>query len=68
MSPSDRVVQLYPHVPSSLFVAFYDSQGHGGNILAPSTRGTVGEWAYRIIIFKFKAVDFNLESIFYIEQ
>jgi hypothetical protein len=27
MSPSDRVAQLYPQAPVSLFVAFYDSQG-----------------------------------------
>jgi hypothetical protein len=33
MSPSDRVAQLYPQVPSSLFVAFYDSQGYGEGIL-----------------------------------
>jgi hypothetical protein len=25
--PSDRVVQLYPQAPGSLFVAFYDWQG-----------------------------------------
>jgi hypothetical protein len=34
MSPSDnRVVQLYPQAPGSLFIAFYDSQGCGGGIL-----------------------------------
>jgi hypothetical protein len=33
MSPSDRVAQLYPQAPVSLFVAFYDSQGYGGGIL-----------------------------------
>jgi hypothetical protein len=33
MSPSDRVAQLYPQAPGSLFVAFYDSQGYGGAIL-----------------------------------
>jgi hypothetical protein len=32
-SPSDRVAQLYAKAPSSLFVAFYDSQGYGGGIL-----------------------------------
>jgi hypothetical protein len=26
MSPSDRVAQLYPQAPGSLFVAFYVSQ------------------------------------------
>jgi hypothetical protein len=30
MSPSDRMAQLYPQAPGSLFVAFYDSQGEGG--------------------------------------
>jgi hypothetical protein len=30
MSPSDRVAQLYPQAPGSLFVAFYDWQGYGG--------------------------------------
>jgi hypothetical protein len=33
MSPSDRVAQLYPQAPGSLFIAFYDSQGDGGGIL-----------------------------------
>jgi hypothetical protein len=33
MSPSDRVAQLYPQAPGSLFVAFYDSQVYGGGIL-----------------------------------
>jgi hypothetical protein len=30
---SDRVTQLYPQAPGSLFFAFYDSQGDGGGIL-----------------------------------
>jgi hypothetical protein len=30
---SDRVAQLYLHAPSSLFVAFYCSQGYGGGTL-----------------------------------
>jgi hypothetical protein len=33
MSLSDRMVQLYPQAPGSLFVAFHDSQGYGGGIL-----------------------------------
>jgi hypothetical protein len=33
-SPSERVAQLYPPAPSSLFVAFYDSQGYVGAILS----------------------------------
>jgi hypothetical protein len=33
MSPSDRMTQLYPQALGSLSVAFYDSQGYGGNIL-----------------------------------
>jgi hypothetical protein len=34
MSPSDRVVQVYPLPPTtgSILVAFYYSQGYGGNI------------------------------------
>jgi hypothetical protein len=33
MSPSDRVAQLFPQAPGSLFIAFYDSQDYGGGIL-----------------------------------
>jgi hypothetical protein len=33
MSRSDRVAQLYPQALGSLFVASYDSQGYGGDIL-----------------------------------
>jgi hypothetical protein len=33
ISPSDRVAQLYPQAPCSLFVAFCDSQSCGGGIL-----------------------------------
>jgi hypothetical protein len=33
MSPSDRVAQLYPQAPGSLFIVFDDSQGYGGGIL-----------------------------------
>jgi hypothetical protein len=33
ISPRNRVAQLYPQAPGSLFVAFYDSQGYGGGIL-----------------------------------
>jgi hypothetical protein len=33
MSCSDRVAQLYPQAPGSLFVAFYYSQNYGGCIL-----------------------------------
>jgi hypothetical protein len=33
MSPSDRVAQLYPQAPGSLFVVLYDSQGYCGGIL-----------------------------------
>jgi hypothetical protein len=39
MCPSDRVAQLYPQAPGSLFVAFYDSQGYGGGILTPLHTG-----------------------------
>jgi MFS superfamily sulfate permease-like transporter len=33
MPPIDRMSQLYPQTPNSLFVAFYDSQGYDGGIL-----------------------------------
>jgi hypothetical protein len=32
ISPRNRVSQLYPQAPGSLFVASYDSQGYGGCI------------------------------------
>jgi hypothetical protein len=32
LSPRNRVAQLYPQAPGSLFVASYDSQGYGGGI------------------------------------
>jgi hypothetical protein len=32
MSPRDRVTQLYPQSPGSLFVVSYDSQDYGGGI------------------------------------
>jgi hypothetical protein len=33
MSPSDKMVWLYPQAPGSLFVALYDPQGCGGGFL-----------------------------------
>jgi hypothetical protein len=39
MSPSDRMAQLYPQAPGSLFVSFYDSQAHGGVILTSLQTG-----------------------------
>jgi hypothetical protein len=33
MFPSDRVAQLYPHAPDSVFDAFYESKGYGVGIL-----------------------------------
>jgi hypothetical protein len=39
MYPSDKVVQLYPQALGSLFVAFYDSQGYGGGVLARLHKG-----------------------------
>jgi hypothetical protein len=33
MPPSDRVAQLYPQAPGSLFVVFKNSQRYGGGIL-----------------------------------
>jgi hypothetical protein len=42
--PSDRVVQLYPLAPGSLFIAFYNnSQGHGGDILTTLHGGEINE-------------------------
>jgi hypothetical protein len=35
ISPSDGVAQVYPQAAGSLFVAFYDSQGYGGDIANP---------------------------------
>jgi hypothetical protein len=32
ISPRNKVAQLYPQAPDSLFVASYDSQGYGGGI------------------------------------
>jgi hypothetical protein len=32
ISPRKMVTQLYPQALGSLFVAFYDSQGYGGDI------------------------------------
>jgi hypothetical protein len=33
MSTSDRMAQFNPQAPGSISVAFYDSQGHGGDII-----------------------------------
>jgi hypothetical protein len=41
MSPIERVAQLYPKAPGSLFVAFYDSQGYGGDIVTRLRRGVM---------------------------
>jgi hypothetical protein len=41
MSPSDKVVQLYPQAPGSLFIASYDSQGYGGIILIRLHMGNI---------------------------
>jgi hypothetical protein len=35
-----RVAQLYPQAPGSLWIAFYDSQGCGGDILTRLHMGT----------------------------
>jgi hypothetical protein len=35
ISPNNRVVQLYPQAPDSLFVTFYGSLGYRGGILTP---------------------------------
>jgi hypothetical protein len=41
MSPSDRMAQLYPQVPDSLSVAFYNSQGGRVVFWSASTRRVV---------------------------
>jgi hypothetical protein len=41
MSPSDRVAQLNPQAPGSLFVTFYDSQGYSGGILTSLYMGGI---------------------------
>jgi hypothetical protein len=41
MFPSDRAAQLYPQVPGSLFVAFYDSQGYGVGVLIRHHTGSI---------------------------
>jgi hypothetical protein len=40
MSPTDRVTQLHPQAPGSIFVTFYDSQGYGGGTLTRLHMGT----------------------------
>jgi hypothetical protein len=45
MSPTDRVAQLYPQAPGSIFVAFYDSLGYGGCIIPVNILGM------KIIVF-----------------
>jgi hypothetical protein len=41
VSLSDRVVQLHSQAPSSLFFAFYNSQGYGGSILTRPHTGKI---------------------------
>jgi hypothetical protein len=43
MSPRNRVAQLYPQEPGSVFVASYDSQGYGGGI-RPHLRTDSDKW------------------------
>jgi hypothetical protein len=57
ISPSDRVAQLYPQVPGSLFDTFYISQGYGEGILTHlhmECRGFALEQKYRkgIVVFQ----------------
>jgi hypothetical protein len=47
VSPRKRVAQLYPRALRSLFVASYDSQGYGGDIL---TRRHPGRSLYYLFI------------------
>jgi hypothetical protein len=39
ISPKNKVVQLYPRALRSLFIASYDSQGYGGDILTLLHKG-----------------------------
>jgi hypothetical protein len=41
MSPSDRVAQLHPQKPDFLFIAFYNSQGYGGNTVIQFYTGKI---------------------------
>jgi uncharacterized membrane protein len=53
MSLTDRVAQLHPQAPASLFVAFYDSQGDGGSMLTRLHMGQVSGIVIIIIIIIF---------------
>jgi hypothetical protein len=53
ISPSDKVAQLYPQAPGSLFVAFYVSRGHGGGILTPLHAGSEN---HALIIWPFQYI------------
>jgi hypothetical protein len=50
ISPSDRVAKLYPQVPVSLFVAFYDSQGYGGGILTRLHTGFLTQYSIKVAL------------------
>jgi hypothetical protein len=62
ISPRNRVAQLHPQAPGSLFVGSYDSQGYGGGIRPRLHTGSVEvdlsyttyhireERAYRVVI------------------
>jgi hypothetical protein len=52
MSSSDRVAQLYPQTPGSLFVAFYDSQWYSGGILTRLHTGKIP--VYFTVIYQLK--------------
>jgi hypothetical protein len=49
MSPSERMAKLYPQALSSLFVAFYESQGYGGGIITRLHTGHILKYySYRL--------------------
>jgi hypothetical protein len=48
LSPNDTVAQLHPQTLSFLSIAFYNSQGYGGNILTRLHTGIEFYLAYRI--------------------
>jgi hypothetical protein len=48
ISPGNRVAQLYPRAPGSLYVVSYDSQGNGGGILTLPLPGGTGPCIYSL--------------------
>jgi hypothetical protein len=51
MCPSDRVTKLYTQATGSLFVAFYGSQGYGGDIVIRLPREKLLRHNFKISLF-----------------